>query len=886
MADVVRLKLRRLRIDLPNGGEKWVYKEPLMGANIGTLPSVKFPPNDKDNDLVLPYPEIPPGSSAAERRQAVAQGLPELSAEEREKAYGQRAFVRAFMRSFGSERYQVVREPRAPAQLDLAPGLPERMTAEIRATVERLRGARVDEDAIRERAWQWLRVLHSRWRLARTDEGEPENPDPPAREAHSWLNTYGDIVPLELVDRQADALGFELAERATALVNLLVAPELRESVLADPELVERWPWSAGRLLVGADTDALAETTWPDVDDTVTYETWRDTRMARAVLRVAERMTEPPWPHSGWPGRAAPETVAEWLAPKGRRPRNPRISTNRKLLRLGWGANLRNRFEWHQSYWLSDLAGNPLGYGLRLEPEHRLYLGAKVLKGGVPAHEFDARDNAELVFLAENGRYEVQRYQPSNGKEGIPVRRPLPDTKPTPEEIKRAAVNGMAPDPEWADMLDLGPDGVDPRNDYKYTSRTWALHISEIPYQGIALLYLLEEKARAAVRPRRKRLELAPLAQRGYIKAPADRINKATIEAFAPGAMRELTDEESGFLQISVGGSYWRAYTFGRDGGELKGAVGFPRDPGEAIWKLLQNNGALAVKAQYALWARAYAETGADPERFVMMSIPDFCDDLGYSRNKGSHKLTNKRAAMEVLELLTSIELDAIYQPAGKAARRFRGPIWIRGGIAEELDNYGDLWGANRVGDPAAWEPVAFAYAPGMFFRDREWRTYNNRVATIGAGLLRLSTKNDQWAIMVGGYLGMLARMNGYQPSVLRVTTLLSKTGLYEADRKHPGRMLDKLETALEKLQAVGVIGSWGYPTNGSIEEPDMDDPEVIANLRNLPDNRARQCIRIEWPDALDERAKQLAANKTKRIQTSRKRKSRKTPPAQLPTMDE
>lgn len=347
--------------------------------------------------------------------------------------------------------------------------------------------------------------------------------------------------------------------------------------------------------------------------------------------------------------------------------------------------------------------------------------------------------------------------------------------------------------------------------------------------------------------------LRPLGQDGYLRTRSDRICKAVVEALTPQAIRPLDPavwEAHGVLNSE---EWWQAYPFqaGSSKDRVKGLIGFSRKPAEAIWDALQKNGALAVKAQYVLFARAYEETDAEPGVFVTISITQFCDDLGYKRKKGAHRPERKREAMKVLEMLTTLELCANYITPQDVARRLRGPIWLRGHIAEQMDGYADLFGVNRVGEPAQWEPVAFSYAPGRFFADSEWRKYNRRVAKVGAGLLELRTDTDQWAIMVGGYLGTLSRMNGYRTSVLKVQTLLERTGLARAEKRNPGRAIDKLEAALDKVAEVRIISSWDY-TNTNPCEPDMDDADDLEKLIHAADKRELRNIVIGWPEELPE----------------------------------
>jgi len=412
---------------------------------------------------------------------------------------------------------------------------------------------------------------------------------------------------------------------------------------------------------------------------------------------------------------------------------------------------------------------------------------------------------------------------------------------------------------------------------------------------------LERKARerkqVEAKARKRRTTIAPLSPDGLIRAPSHRISKATIEALMPGAMRPAAEVKQALQALEARGligvdkKLWAAYPFDAKD-DLHGAIGFSQNPGEAIWTLLQRNGALAVKAQYALWARAYRETDAMPNHFITLSIPQFCDDVGFKRKKRAHTHETKQAAIDVLQLLTSLELLALWQtPQGKT-QRVHSPLWTRGAIAEEMDDYADLFGANRVGDPATWDPVAFAYAPGYFFSDAEWRNYNRNVALIGEGLLQLGTNNaDKWAVMVGGYLAIQARMNGWRTLKRKVWRVLAKTGLLDELKKHrqAGRMRSMFERALDRLVEVGVIQSWQITSEP--EDANADDLDAMAEPEPAQWAAAwmSECLVIEWPADFERRENKLQACKQKRIaaaQQKRKRgRSRQTTQPELVTLE-
>jgi hypothetical protein len=103
-------------------------------------------------------------------------------------------------------------------------------------------------------------------------------------------------------------------------------------------------------------------------------------------------------------------------------------------------------------------------------------------------------------------------------------------------------------------------------------------------------------------------------------------------------------------------------------------VGFYSDPGAELWDFLRERGDAALKAHYALWARCYEATDADPHKSGMRDVPQFCSDLGDTKQKaGGFKTRDKQHAMRLLDALTTAEL-AVEARVGKKVNRLRGPI--------------------------------------------------------------------------------------------------------------------------------------------------------------------------------------------------------------------
>jgi hypothetical protein len=357
--------------------------------------------------------------------------------------------------------------------------------------------------------------------------------------------------------------------------------------------------------------------------------------------------------------------------------------------------------------------------------------------------------------------------------------------------------------------------------------------------------------------KRGRVRPTPLAESGYLITPSDRIHKAAVEALAPGALRPPAEMRSAeFTAVETHPArFWAAYAFksGKSRDHVRGVVGFVGEPTALAQEFVKKGNPLAIKAQFALWARVFAETDAEPGQFARLTFSQFCDDLGYVRKKRAHRPERRQEAHTVLQLLTSLELVCVYHtPNGKQVR-LSGPLWLRGLLKEEARR-------REEADEARWDLVDFSVAPGHWFAHPEWRRFNRRVALVGEGLLQLRTDRDQWAILLGGYICTQVRMNGYHPIVRRVDTLMTRCGLLLADPENPRRRLEKLEEALEKLVNAGVLSKWDWTGTG--EEPDMDDSTEVSALADVPSAR---CVKVWWPADIERREAMLQARHEQRI---------------------
>lgn len=321
-------------------------------------------------------------------------------------------------------------------------------------------------------------------------------------------------------------------------------------------------------------------------------------------------------------------------------------------------------------------------------------------------------------------------------------------------------------------------------------------------------------------------------------------------------------------------------------------IGLPNgERAQNLWEYLRGGGARLVKAHYALWARYYEDVEQGGMRYVMVSVPQFCADIGLKKHsKGGFRPGQKRDALQMLKALTSIEMS-VSKVLGKKERRIRGPLWARGFEAQERDVYGDLLGAAREGSQEEWEPVAFSFAPGPWFEDPEWRRYHSFVGKIGSGLMRLSGDNDQWAILVGGYLGTLGRSNGYQPLRLCVSTILKHSGLAQSEdaKRRAKRNREKLEAALDRLATpeIGVVRCWRF-LDSPTDEPDMDDANAVAAYGAAevypPGDWRGWIVEIQLPFEEDEA--RLKTSKKRAVASAKRRSAKKqAAPSLAPQQD-
>lgn len=371
-------------------------------------------------------------------------------------------------------------------------------------------------------------------------------------------------------------------------------------------------------------------------------------------------------------------------------------------------------------------------------------------------------------------------------------------------------------------------------------------------RGLTLEEVMEEVLRALSKPGRggPRRQLP-----AFLKFPADRVHQGTVQGI--GRVEEWQPIADWVRAILVA-----------EAPDYRQLVGFRTDPGEGLWEWLRTRGEAAIKLHYVFWARCFEATGGDPNEYFTIDVAQLCEDLGYKRHhKGGFRLRDKQEAMLLVETFTAAELGVVFKlPNGKSGR-LHGRIWERGITAETRDEYSDVFGASRAEDAKEhWEPAKISVHPGQWFQDAEWRRANAYMGLLGQGLLRLDNRTDKWALRIGGYYGSIARTGQYRHRAISVGTVLARTGLAERNARNPREQLEAFERAHERLVQVGVLKAWQFATSPIDEEPDMDDPETVAQLAEYGSGDwRRKRVQLQWPDELTERGTGLAQARQRAI---------------------
>ena len=119
----------------------------------------------------------------------------------------------------------------------------------------------------------------------------------------------------------------------------------------------------------------------------------------------------------------------------------------------------------------------------------------------------------------------------------------------------------------------------------------------------------------------------------------------------------------------------------------------------------------------------------------------------------------------------------------------------------------------------------------------------------------------RWDVMIGAYLTVLGRMNGYRPVTLRLRTLAEKTGLMEVyGRQDLTRMEKLMLTALGRLADMDVIKRWVI-----INEKDADPSgSSWTSSPRLKKGSLDQTISVEWREHVAERGRRLRDRRRKK----------------------
>ncbi len=385
---------------------------------------------------------------------------------------------------------------------------------------------------------------------------------------------------------------------------------------------------------------------------------------------------------------------------------------------------------------------------------------------------------------------------------------------------------------------------------------------------------------------RQTQKLTPLDSEPYMFMASDRANKLFVKSMMPNQTQLIKEARLEGLEargINIP-SNLRAVCVKDDGTVFTGLVGYNSDICEKVFRFFQEKSALAVKAHFALWARAHRETKADPDKLIKMKISQFCDDLGFQKKKRAHTRENKQHALQILETLTGAELIVHWQDSKGDLHRTKGNVWQRGSSDEIFDTH--INGTNGQnenlipGTEKFWNPNTFSYRPGSFFSDEDWRKFNDYVGLVGQGLLKLGISNkDKAAVLIGGYIAFLARIENYTRETLKLTTIIENTGdlLTGYIERREAAMLETIvENALDRLTDVKVIKGYEWVYDEKQKPSDSDKtvkmPELLARRIRLAFPNELVRIGKDFKELETAHRKKAAVKKAKAEQAKAKRK--------------
>ncbi len=243
---------------------------------------------------------------------------------------------------------------------------------------------------------------------------------------------------------------------------------------------------------------------------------------------------------------------------------------------------------------------------------------------------------------------------------------------------------MADNPNWEDALQVA---------LSYVEDVKTRIISRLPKSGITddtpLHRILDhlQKAYEGQLTALVQQEIAadhnivppPLSVTSYITIPSGPANTAILKFLSPEHLQTISGMGVELLHTQT--ISWRAPISSvdrhpKDKAQMVGLIGFESSPEKYVLNLLKENGILAVKAHYVLWARWAREFGdavVPPGRSLTLTLSQFCDDLGFIKHKGSYRPENRKAALDVIEFLTGMAFVCRHQPPRGTAEIVRGP---------------------------------------------------------------------------------------------------------------------------------------------------------------------------------------------------------------------
>lgn len=325
-----------------------------------------------------------------------------------------------------------------------------------------------------------------------------------------------------------------------------------------------------------------------------------------------------------------------------------------------------------------------------------------------------------------------------------------------------------------------------------------------------------------------------------------------VHRLVPSAIASMPAWDAGADRTRPDNGRWKSYAM-KDGTAVTFAL--PEgDYSESAYRILADRRALAILVHYGLFAVWY-QCRPKPGEKVTLVMDDFCADIGYARaSSGGFKLDVKREVFQMLHCLARVECSVSIPLRNNRTRTLSGPLWDRGVSAIEHDTYTDLFGLQRVGEAADWEPGTFRYGPGDWFTDPEWNARFLAFGKASVGFLTLRPNTDPWAILIGGQVLPVMRANKYQRRVLTVRTLVNYATGGRADAEaysgHKAQTLGKVKHALDRLHMTGVIGK---PEKCDIDEPaedlDTDDLDRAGEAAAIAAYYADQPGRPDWMSA-------------------------------------